>query len=922
MALDSGSRLGPYEISALIGVGGMGEVYRARDTKLGRDVAIKLLPAELSRDQDRLARFRREAQILASLNHPNIGAIYDLKAESDQQFLVLELVEGETLADRLRRGALQLREALEIGKQIASALEAAHQKGVLHRDLKPSNVQLTAEGVAKALDFGLAKVITSEVTGSSAATMVSPAQTRVGLIMGTAAYMSPEQARGHELDERTDLWAFGCVLYECLTGKLAFAGDDVTETLAAVLKSDPDWSSLPSGTPAVIRSLLRQCLAKPRNQRLRDARAARLMIEDTLAAPAELPPASAETPVERRPARVAIAAAIVAAVLSGAAVWAVKAFAPSATSATASAPVVRARIDVAEGQRLSSILALDELPISLQRPSRPAIAFSPDGTRLAYTAGDGKVTHLYVRRLDQTRAAVIAGTEGAALPFFSPDGASVGFFVGTEMKRVAVDGGEVRTISASPRELLVPGPAVWTEDDRLLIANDKIYEMPASGGQLTPLTQLEGDEILHAYPHLLPGRRGLLYNVLTRSHATVPSDWAIVVQPLDGGERRVLIDRGSDPVYLPTGHLVFARHGALLAAPFDATSLKLTGAPTVVIENIMQAEGGGNGSLNSGTAQFTVSRTGSLAYVPGGIYPDTGLVRLVWVDLEGKATDLGLPTASYLFPRVSPDGKRLSYCVGRFGDRQVWVYDLTLGIATALTKSGEHQGVNWSPDGTRLTFFRPDLDNRMFTVPVDGGAEPQPIGEGLRGYPLSWSRDDVLAFLPLDSSGLSTVRLDGVSKPEPFADGQTFFATFSPDGKWLAYALIEAGRPEVYVSPYPGRIPKYRISPAGGFFPVWSPDGKQLFFQESLDAGGRTWKQMVVDVTTAPAFTQSRPRELFTGDYGPTFPERSTDIAPDGRRFIMIVGADMPANEPVTSIQLVLNWFSELNRLVPLPSQR
>ncbi len=912
MALDSGSHLGPYEIVGLIGLGGMGEVYRARDTKLGRDVALKTLPSELATDESRLVRFEREAQLLATLNHPNVAQIYGLEQAGGTTAIVMELVDGATLAARLATGAIPTDEALEIAFQLADALEAAHERGIVHRDLKPANIAVRPDGRVKVLDFGIAKVLAEVAHGARPLEPTSlPTQvTRPGFAIGTTAYMSPEQARGKPVDQRTDIWAFGCILYEMLTGQPAFRGEDDTSTLARVLERDTDLSALPAAIPDAVHKALRVCLVKDPRERVADIRDVRLLLKGTFD----------EAPGRSIPPFGWIAAALAAAAVAAVAAWNLKPGGSSVAVGTAAAPVVRAQIDLPAGQHLSTGYRNDDVG-GLQRPSRSTMALSPDGKRLAYTAGDGSGSRLYVRRLDEREANVVAGTEGASQPFFSPDSASIGFFVGTQIKRVAIAGGEPRTIAISQSELLTFDwrEAVWTDSDTLLVTTEKgIYEVPASGGQLVPLTELKGDERLHLHPQLLPGRRGLLYNVATDNTEAVPSNWAIVVQPLGGGEPRV-IDRGSDPRYLPTSHIVFARQGALLAAPFDAGLLERTGASTIVIENVMQAEGGINSLLNTGTAQFAFSREGSLAYVAGGIYPEVRSWRIVWVDLAGNEIDLGLPSGPYLFPRVSPDGKRLSYVAGRFGDSQIWIYDLAVGIPSALTRTGQHHGLSWSPDSSRLVFARPDLGGRMFTIGVDGGTAPQPIGDDLRGYPLSWSRDNVLAFgLSQNAPGLNglwTLRLDGTSKPEQFVEGTIGFAQFSPDGKWLAYVVAEGDRGEVYVRPYPAGTPVYRISPAGGLAPVWSPDGKQLFYVNTYTSPS---KHMVVDMTTEGP---SRPRELFSSSFSVGAPERDIDIAPDGRRFIALAPAPKPANEPVTSVELVLNWFNELNALVPVPQR-
>jgi serine/threonine protein kinase/Tol biopolymer transport system component len=922
MVLRPGTRLGNIEIGELIGAGGMGEVYRATDVHLKRAVAVKVLPETLTDDAERLARLRREAELLAALNHPNIAQIYGLEHGGSTTGLVMELIEGPTLAERLLMGAIPAAEALDIAFQVAGALEAAHERGIVHRDLKPANIKLRADGLVKVLDFGIAKAVEDRAgtTGPNAATSRPTAMTREGIVLGTAAYMSPEQARGKRVDQRTDIWAFGCILYEMLTGRPAFAAEDDTSTLARVLERDTDLSLLPSAVTPAVRKALQLCLAKEVKDRVADIRDVRLLLKGMFD----------EAQARHGPTWRALSAAVIAAAfLAGITVWTFGR-SPTGVSTRTNAVVVRSLIEVADGQHL----APESPQIGLQRPIWSTMAFSPDGTRLAYTAwdvpasdppvADVPASGLYVHRLDRDRPVLIVGTGGARTPFFSPDGQSIGFFVQDKMKRVAVDGGEVRTIAVSEPSLLV-GPdstfagvsqATWTDGDRILVATRRgIYEVPATGGELVPVTQLEEGELFHAYPQLLPGRRALIYNAVKGSS---PSDWAIVVQPVTGGERRVLA-QGSNPVYLPTGHLVFARKGTLFAAPFDVESLKLTGAPAVVVEDIMHAERAPALVLNSGAAQFAVSSLGSLAYVPGGVFPDTTSSTPVWVDRAGVATDLDVPVAPYWFPRISPDGKRLAYVSGRFRD-EIWEYDLKLDTRLLLTKGGQYLALNWSPDGTRLAFTREDLGYRMFTIRADGSGMPEPIA-AFPGGPSSWSHDNVMAFVgspdPATPATLWTLRMDGASMPEQFLDAPgVSHAAFSPDGKWLAYVSNETNADEVYVRPYPQKNPPYRVSVAGGIQPIWSPDGKQLFFTH-----GSPDEQtiMVVDVTTGPSFTHNRPRELLSGKYVPTGPVGNLDITPEGDRFIMVRAPPKHANEPVTSIHLVLNWFAELERLVPVP---
>ena len=594
------------------------------------------------------------------------------------------------------------------------------------------------------------------------------------------------------------------------------------------------------------------------------------------------------------------------------------------TSADAGAGphAIRLRLDVFPDRYLSGGLPIEEDAFGLQRPSRPSLALSPDGRYVVYAASNGETTQLYRRPLDQQQATPIPGTEGGSQPFFSPDSRSVGFVVGTELKRVPIEDGEVRTIATSGPSFAAGG-ASWTEDDTILVpGSEGIYELPANGGNLVQLTQVarSAGELAHEYPQMLPGKRGLLFNVVNQS--SVPSDWAVVVETLDGSKRRLVVEGGSYPRYVPSGHIVFARHGAMLAVPFDASRLSVNGAPVVVVEDVMHGEGGRNSELNFGTAQFSVSNTGSLAYVPGGIYPEEPN-SLIWVNRTGEVEPLPLPSHRHLWPRFSPDGTRLVYATGGFGDTQLWVYDIELEVSIALTSTGENFEPVWSPDGTRLAFSRLGEDGGLFWVAADGSGAPEPIHEGVRGDPSSWSTDNVLAFVsragPEEPRGIWTLLMDGESEPEPFLESESdwLYPDLSPDGKWIAYTSAETGRDEVYVRPFPAGAPVQRISSDGGEAPLWSRDGRQLFYR-MFDKETDTEKFMVVDVVTEPAFARSAPRLLFEGAYDTTTPVRSYDISPDDQRFVIRTSSGIEVEpQPVTSINIALNWFEELKRLAP-----
>jgi serine/threonine protein kinase/Tol biopolymer transport system component len=934
------STIAHYRITAKLGQGGMGEVYRATDTKLDREVAIKVLPQSFADDPVRVARFAREAKVLASLNHPNIAVLYGIEESGGAHALIMELVEGETLGERLKREPMTVEESLECCKQVAEALEAAHEKGIVHRDLKPENIKIDPEDKVKVLDFGLAKALADPGASSDVAINQadSPTLTNIstlpGQLLGTAPYMSPEQARAKPVDKRSDIWSFGCVLYECLTGKPLFQGEDVTETLATIIKGEPEWAALPNDTPPTIELLLRKCLAKDRKRRLRDIGDARIDIEQALGDPTSSIIRLSEgvilgTTSRRRGLRLKSAGLVLCATLVVAAVavfvtdfigWSV--WPPPRVEA--SADVIRFRLDLVPNRHLSGGGKWEELSFALQRPSRRSFALSPDGRYLVYAASDGETTRLYRRPMNQDQATLIPGTDGGFMPFFAPDSRSVGFVVrgiGTppavELKRVPVDGGEVRTIAASGSGPVILAASSWTEDDTILAtAQDGIYVVPATGGSLARLTQVEpakGEQV-HRYAQMLPNGRAVLFNVATEGQ--VPSDWTIVVQSLEGGERQTVAVGGSDPRYLPSGHIVFARSGSLIAVPFDVDRLEVTGAPAVVLEDVMHGERGGNDILNFGAAQFSVSNTGSLTYVPGGIYP-VGPTSLVWVNPHGKAAPLPLPPAPYLWPRFSPDGTRLSYGIGHFGDLQLWVYDLELELPHELTSTGTNYWAVWSPDGTRLVFSRIGADGGLFSIAADGSGAPERVGEDLAGIliPSAWSTDNVLAFLhspgPGEPLGIWTLRMDGESQPEPFVATSARWPDFSPDGHWIAYVAADN---EVYVRPFPAGAP-VRVSPDGGSQPVWSPDGRQLFYTKG-NPEPLPDQVMVVDVVTETAFRPSPPRLLFEGLYSGSTPIRSIDISPDGDRFVMTEPV-LVEPQPVTEIRVVQNWFTELNEKCP-----
>ena len=685
MALSVGTRFGTYEILSLLGQGGMGEVYRARDTRLNRDVALKVLPDVFTADPDRLARFTREAQVLASLNHSNIGAIHGLEDAQGRQALVLELVEGPTLADRIAQGALPLEEALPIARQIADALEAAHEQGIIHRDLKPANIKLRPDGAVKVLDFGLAKALErNEGQASSASrpdvtaspTLLSPAtMTSAGLILGTAAYMAPEQARGKTVDRRADIWAFGCVLYEMLTGRRAFEGDEITDTLAGILRGEPAWEVLPPSMPRSIQRLVQRCLQKDPRQRLQAIGEARIAISEAISGRSDEPiPASPVGVSSRaRHALPLLATAVATALLVGGATWALK---PAASDA---APRVT--------RSLIEINAFDHRPPAktgesrgVIRPDRTALALSPDGRTLVFRGvavdvnpNGGTQSVLFVRSLDSLTATPIAITTGAESPFFSPDGAWIGYWDGGELRRVPISGSTTyTTITRVPEGARIWG-ASWGDSDVIVYATGQgIWRVPASGGTPERILQAGDNENFRSLPHLLPGSQALLF---TRQKTVFQWDDAeIIVRSLATGEEKVLLSDGADARYVRSGHIVFVRRGRLMAAPFDLNRLELTGGVVAIVDDVMQAVNVGNSSNDSGAGQFAVATAGTLVYVTGGATPDR-LIEFVWVTRDGTVEPLPAPRREFGAPRLAPDGRRILAFTGASaneGGNRLW----------------------------------------------------------------------------------------------------------------------------------------------------------------------------------------------------------------------------------------------------------
>jgi serine/threonine protein kinase/Tol biopolymer transport system component len=884
-----GAQIGPYQVLSLLGEGGMGEVYQAHDTKLGRDVAIKVLPAAFLHDAERLTRFHREARMLASLNHPNIATIHGMEHSDGAQYLVMELVPGQTLADRVSDGGLKIEEALQFAVQIAEALEAAHEKGVIHRDLKPANVKVTPEGRVKVLDFGLAKAFAGDggLDLSNVAKLTAMG-TEEGRILGTPAYMSPEQARGKPIDKRTDIWAFGCVFYELLTGRQAFRGETLSDTIAGVLEREADWQMLPAPTPTKIRDLLRRCLQKDPRRRVQDIGDARIEIEETLASPATAEPTAAAESVRSHwqgPMLWVVVSLLLVAAIAGLAIWNLRRL-PSPQ------PVSRFTITLPPGQQFAGL------------DTGLALALSPDGTHLAYVALLGHTQQLYLRALDSLEANPIPETEGATSPFFSSDGQWVGFFADGKMKKVSTNGGAVQILADAPQ----PRGASWGSQGMVAFAPtgaEALQWVADEGGTPHPLTRFEAGEISHRWPEFLPGGKAVLFTVSKGGNSSTWRNAQIAVQSIGSGGRRTVISGGTYPRYASSGHLLYAHEGSLMAAPFDPQQLTATGKAVPVVDGVLQ-------NVGASFAQYSFSVTGSLVYIPG--VAQTNQSKLVWVSRNGAEQFLAAPARDYDTPALSPDGRRVA--VGT--DNQVWLYDFSQQALTRFTFEGsENQDPVWTPDGKRIAFeSNKNGPTNVFWQSADGSGGPERLTTSeFTDNPRSWSPDgQLLAFSernPTAGFDLWMLRL-GDRKAQPFL--RTPFnesaPRFSHDGRWLAYGSDESGRNEIYVQPYPGPGGKWQVSTEGGREPVWNPIGQELFYRSGD-------KMMAVDVTTQPSFAAGKPRVLFEGNYVPAiFTVPNYDVSPDGQRFLMIKPVEQAKAAP-TQINVVLNWFEELKQKVP-----
>jgi eukaryotic-like serine/threonine-protein kinase len=888
-----GKSIAHYEITSQLGKGGMGEVYQAKDRKLGRDVAIKVLPEEFARDADRVARFQREAKLLASLNHPNIAAIYGLEESEGTNFLVLELVEGETLADQLKRGPISVEESLKLALQIAEALEAAHEKGVIHRDLKAANIKVTPDGKVKVLDFGLAKTFAGEQADRnlSSSPTLSNAATQQGIILGTAAYMSPEQARGKAVDKRTDIWAFGCVLYEMLTGQAAFQGEDVTEILAAVVKGGVDLDLLPANLHFRVREVIIRCLQKDLKRRYSSITDARYEIEQALADPSGVfaQPITAGEP--RKKLRMILpwvtAAILLGAIIAGVAVWKLRTPEPR--------QVMRFDYELPEGQQLGG----------------PGLAVSPDGKQFVYSTTKG----LYMRSGEELTAKLIAGTEEVTQqPFFSPDGKSIGYFsvADRQLKKIAIGGGTPVALCAVTQLM----GACWSADNAIVYGQFRgdIMRVSANGG--TPESFIKFQSEILAFPQILPDGKSVLYTA-----AVSGAQYRTMVQSPQLVEPKELF-AGAGARYIPTGHLVYLLSNNnlydLFAVAFNPDRLEVKGGPVPIVEGMQQA---------------AFSDAGTLAYIPGIVSGTTQPQRtLVWVNREGKEEGLGAASNTYRYPKISPDGTRVALTMSIGGNENIWIWNLALKNLMRLTfKNGFDVRPLWTRDGERIVFSS-NQEGKMgvYRRASNGAGEVEQICSVSNRFPfpMSWSADGKILvtqeIYPNSNSkvDIGTLSMEGdhTRKLLPKEDYIESHPHVSPDGRWLAYCSNESGKPEIYVRPFPEADKDKRpVSTNGGNSPLWSPDGRELFY---LVGDRITEAAMRVAVETQPTFKSGKPEVLFRGTYVGFYPgDFPWDIHPDGKRFLMIKPPrtePSPEAAPRPRIVIVLNWFEELKQRAPV----
>jgi serine/threonine protein kinase/Tol biopolymer transport system component len=892
MPLASGAHIGPYEIVSTLGVGGMGEVYRARDAKLHREVAIKVLPATFASDPDRLERFEREAHALASLNHPHIAHVYGLEDGAGDAALVMELVEGEDLAERIARGPISPDEAFGAARQIADALEAAHEQGIIHRDLKPANVKVRPDGVVKVLDFGLAKVaarVEAPDAFVNSATVTSPAMTQMGIILGTAAYMAPEQARGKPIDRRIDIWAFGCILYEMLTGSRPFDGPTMTDVLSAIITKEPDWATLPTTTPPAVRSLLRRCLEKDPRKRLRDIGDARLILEE----PFESEQVASSGPVARSASRswlVPLAATAVVLAVSTALL-----LLPRLRGAQ-SAPGPLTQFDVPPPQKATLNLVF-----------RPVVSVAANGSAIAFSAISDGVNSVYVRSRQDVALRAIADSEGGSNPAVSPNGQWVAFFAAGAIRKAPIDGRAVSIGSARDVRGLT-----WIDDDMLVFTPDAaapLVRMSAQGGDQVKLSTLAQGERTHRWPSTLPGGKAVIFSVGTLASPDTYEDSNIDAVIVATGERRTVLKGAAMARYCGNRRLVYAKGASLFAVSFDPDLLTVSGNAVPIVEGVER-------DVSTGAAHFDCAADGTLTYVPGS--PVGAMRQFTWVDGQGAKRPVSLKPGDYQEARLSPEGGRVAFLKGTSGSGDVWVYDFSAGTLNRLTFTGKNAAPMWSADGQTVYYTTFDSGGQRSTIVrnrADGSRQFEPVREVPGRAYLTWIDGKETTALvdsvdaASDRGNILLVRMNGSDPPEVLVSttANEYGGTVSPDGRWLAYQSDETGRPEIFVRDFAGRSgARWQVTSSGGEEPHWSPNGRELFYRTA----NRLLAVALADSTT---FRAGSARPLFDGIYSSGIESgRSYDIDPKTGRFLLVNPAVTDGQGGV--VRVVLNWDTDLGR--------
>jgi serine/threonine-protein kinase len=888
-----GTNLAHYRVTAELGAGGMGEVWRASDEKLGREVALKVLPAEFAEDPERMARFEREAKVLASLNHPNIATLYGLETVESGTgtgtgtgtFLAMELVEGEDLSERIKRGPIPVDEVMPIALQIAEALEAAHEQGIVHRDLKPANIKITDEGAVKVLDFGLAKAWQDE--GTDLSSSYSPTITRhatvEGVILGTAAYMSPEQARGKKVDRRADIWAFGVVLWEMLTGSKLFEGETITDVLAAILTSEPDLDDLPTETPPHLRTLIGRCLRRDPKRRMRDMGDARIELEE----PAEF---IEKKSVQDRPAAANRKGALVA--------W-------SAAGLMAATALVLGLLVLGEspspegGPIALSVVLPPEISFS-QKTFRPVVAISPTDDELVIAADGGESHLLFRRSLQSTELTPIVGTEGATAPFYSPDGRWVGFSSNRDrmLKKVSLDGGQVVSLAKGDW-----GGGSWGEDDTVIYTpayTDGLWQVSTSGGDARELTSPDptAGELNHSWPDHIPGTDAVIFT----SFRLPLMESRIELYSKATGERRVLVENAVYGRYVAAGFIVFVRDGVMLAAPFNRDTLEFTGSPVPMLEDMFVA-------IFEGNSQYAISDRGTLAWVPASIVQPPR--EVVTIDRDGREEILLEADRRYGMPALSPDGRSLALAL-EDGVPDVWVYDLDRQILNRLTSSTRSEFAPlWFPDGRRLAVVVDDPPFNVYEIRADGSGSPRVLVKNeIDSYPEAFSEDGrqlvIRQTRPDTSSDLELVLLDDstILSPIRTTKFEEESPTLSPDGTYVAYHADDTGRNEVYVQRFVDGADRIQVSRSGGQDPLWAGNGDLFFWR------GR--ELVVVPVATAPSIEIGAEGVVASTVRHTSTVSREYAITADGQSVIITRTPEVMKSR---EIQVVMNWFTELERL-------